>query len=370
MFSLGGNTFGKIFQITTFGESHGKAVGVIVDGTPAGLSISESDIQRELDRRRPGKTDVETSRDEKDKIEILSGVFDGKTLGTPIQMLVWNKDVDSKPYEKMKSKPRPGHADLTYKLKYGRVDYRGGSRASGRETVGRVAAGAIAKKLLSLHGIEVLAHTIEAAGIRIDDDMSLEKIKENVDKNPMRCADPETSEEMRKAVLEAQEDGDSTGGIVEVVAGNVPPGIGEPVFDKLGAKVAQALMSIGAVKGVEIGAGFDIVKLKGSEANDDFKIEDDEIRPKTNRAGGVLGGISTGAPLVARIAVKPTSSISKTQKTVDMETMEETELKLEGRHDPNICPRVVPVAESMMAIVLVDMMLRSGEINPNSVEFD
>lgn len=364
-----GNSFGKIFQITTFGESHGKAVGVIVDGVPAGLKLSQSDIQKELDRRRPGKSKVETERKERDEVEILSGVFEDKTIGTPIQMLVWNKDVDSEPYEDTKSKPRPGHADLTYLLKYGHVDYRGGSRSSGRETVGRVAAGAIAKKLLSRHEVEVFGHTVEAAGVSLDKELSSDEIKDNVDKNSMKCGDPEKAEEMKEAVLKAREEGDSTGGIVEIIAEGVPSGLGEPVFEKLEAKIAQALMSIGAVKGVEVGLGFESARGKGSEVNDNFEIVSNEIRPETNKAGGVLGGISTGAPIVVRIAVKPPSSISKPQKTVDLETMKETEIELEGRHDPNICPRIVPVAESMMSIVLVDMMLRSGKIKPNNIGF-
>ncbi len=368
-FVMGGNSFGKIFRITTFGESHGKAVGVVVDGVPAGLELRKSDIQADLDRRRPGKSKVETKRSERDEVEILSGVFEDKTIGTPIQMLVWNKDVDSKPYEDMMFKPRPGHADLTYRLKYSHVDYRGGSRASGRETVGRVAAGAIAKKLISLRNVKVLAHTIEAAGIGLDKEVSFEEIERNVGKNPMRCADPEVAEEMESAVLEAKEDGDSTGGIVEIVAKNVPSGLGEPIFDKLEAKIAHALMSVGAVKGVEFGLGFESARARGSEVNDSFKVVDGEIKPETNRAGGVLGGISTGAQIVVRIAVKPPSSISKLQKTVDLETMEETKIELKGRHDPNICPRMVPVAESMLAIVLADMMLRSGKIKPDNIGF-
>lgn len=365
---MGGNTFGKIFRITTFGESHGEAVGVIADGVPAGLSLSESDVQKELDRRRPGKTEVETPREESDQVQILSGVFEGKTLGTPIQMLVENVDVESKSYEERKTKPRPGHADLTYKLKYGHVDYRGGGRSSGRETVGRVAAGAIAKKLLASQDVEVVGHTVEAAGIELDKSVDLDEIKKNVDENPMRCADPETAEEMKEAVLKAREEGDSTGGVVEVLAENVPSGLGEPVFEKLDAQIAQALMSIGAVKGVEIGLGFESVKHRGSEVNDEFELVEGEVVPQTNDAGGVLGGISTGAPIVARIAVKPTSSISKPQRTVDLETMEETEITLTGRHDPNICPRVVSVAESMLAIVLADSMLRAGKINPDKFE--
>lgn len=353
---------------TTFGESHGEAVGVVVDGVPAGMSLEESDVQIELDRRRPGKSDVETSREEQDWVQILSGVFENKTLGSPILMLIENEDVDSSPYEERKTKPRPGHADLTYRLKYGHVDYRGGGRSSGRETVGRVAAGAIAKKMLSAYGIEILAHTVEAAGVGLERDVDLNEIRENPEENPMGCADSETADRMREAVIEAGESGDSTGGIVEVLGLNVPPGLGEPVFEKLDAKIAQALLSIGAVKGVEFGVGFDSARNLGSEVNDEFGIVEDEVVPRTNKAGGVLGGISTGAPIIARIAVKPTASISKSQQTVDLESMEETEIKLAGRHDPNICPRIVPVVEGMLALVISDMMLRSGKINPDQFE--
>lgn len=365
---MSGNSFGKIFQVITFGESHGRTVGVVVDGVPAGLPLDEEDVQKELDRRRPGKTDVETAREERDKVQILSGVFDGKTLGTPIQMMVENEDVNSEPYEERKGIPRPGHADLTYRLKYGHIDYRGGGRSSGRETLGRVAAGAIAKKLLESEGIEVIGHTLEAAGVGLDKKVELEEIKKNPSENSMRCADSATAEEMKEAVIEASEKGDSTGGVVEVIALNVPAGLGEPVFEKLDAEIARALMSIGAVKGVEIGLGFESARLKGSEVNDEFELAEGGIVAKTNNAGGILGGISTGAPIIARIAVKPTPSITKPQRTVDLDTKEETEIELSGRHDPNICPRIVPVAESMLSLVLTDMLIRSGRINPDRIE--
>ncbi|KXA99294.1 chorismate synthase, partial [candidate division MSBL1 archaeon SCGC-AAA259O05] len=306
--------------------------------------------------------------EERDRVQILSGVFDGETLGTPIQMLIQNEDVDSEPYEERKGKPRPGHADLTYKLKYGHVDYRGGGRSSGRETVGRVAGGAIAKKLLESEDIDVIGHTLEAAGVSLNKKVDLEEIEKNVEENAMRCADSEVAERMREAVMEAREEGDSTGGIVEVLALNVPAGLGEPVFEKLDAEIARALMSIGAVKGVEIGLGFESAGLKGSEVNDEFELGEGGIIPETNNAGGILGGISTGAPIIARMAVKPTPSISKPQQTVDLDKMEEAEIELSGRHDPNICPRIVPVAENMLALLLADMMLRSGRINPDRLE--
>lgn len=362
---MGGNTFGKIFKITTFGESHGSAIGVVVDGVPAGMPLSEADVQRELDRRRPGQSILTTPRKEKDKVEILSGVFKGKTTGAPICMFVRNLDVDSKPYEKIRTKPRPGHADLTYWLKYGHVDYRGGGRSSARETIGRVAAGAVAKKLLAAHGVEILAHTVEAAGVSIDRQPTLEEIRRNVEKNPIRCAVPEKAEMMMKAILEAAAEGDSTGGVVEVQAHGVPAGLGEPVFGKLDAEIAGALMSIGSVKAVIIGEGDKLARMRGSEANDAIVIRDGKIFTATNRAGGILGGISTGMPIVVRLMVKPTPSISKPQRTVDLVKMKGTEICLEGRFDPNICPRIVPVAEAMLALVLADHMIRAGKINPN-----
>jgi chorismate synthase len=362
---MSGNTFGKIFRITTHGESHGPVIGVVVDGVPAGMPLSEADVQRELDRRRPGQSIVTTPRAEKDKVEISSGVFEGKTLGTPICMFVRNVDVDSKPYEAIKTKPRPGHADLAYWLKFGHIDHRGGGRGAARETVGRVAAGAIAKKLLAAHGVEILGHTVEAAGVAVEREVSPEEIRKNVERNPMRCADPKVAEEMKRRVLGASAEGDSTGGVVELIALNVPPGLGDPVFEKLDAEIAHALMSIGSVKGVEIGIGFKATWMSGSEVNDQLRLKGDKIVGDTNNSGGILGGISTGMPIVARIAVKPTPSITKLQRTVDVVRMKEAELKLEGRFDPNICPRIVPVAESMLALVLADHMLRAGKISPN-----
>jgi chorismate synthase len=365
---MGGNTFGKIFRITTYGESHGPVVGVVVDGVPAGMPLDEADIQRELDRRRPGQSLVTTPRAERDRVEILSGVFEGRTTGAPINMVVKNIDVDSGPYDQIKTMPRPGHADVAYWLKFGHVDHRGGGRAAARETIGRVAAGAVAKKLLAAKGVEILGHTVEAAGVAVGREVSPDEIRKNAGKNPMRCADPKVAEKMEKQVLEASAEGDSTGGVVEVIALNVPAGLGEPVFDKLDAEIAHALMSIGAVKGVEIGAGFRATRMRGSEMNDPLVIRKGKIVSTTNNAGGILGGISTGMPIVARIAVKPTPSIAKPQLTVDVMRMKEVGVKLGGRFDPNICPRIVPIAESMLAIVLVDHMLRAGKIDPNRFE--
>ncbi|MHC1567174.1 MAG: chorismate synthase [Candidatus Syntropharchaeia archaeon] len=352
------NTFGRIFRVTTWGETHGEAVGVVIDGCPSGLELNEEDIQSELERRRPGQSDVTTSREERDRVKILSGIFEGKTTGTPISMIVENLDVDSKKYERLKNIIRPGHADFTYEKKYGIRDWRGGGRASGRETVGRVAAGAVAKKILSAEGIEVIGHVVEIGGIRAKE-MRIEEIRENTKKNAVRCADLHAAEKMEELIKKVKEEGDSVGGIVEVIALGVPPGLGDPVFDKLDAELTKALMSIGAVKGVEIGAGFRSARMKGSEMNDPFVIKNGKIRTETNNAGGILGGISTGEPIICRIAVKPTSSISKPQKSIDIEKMEEVEIEIEGRHDPCICPRIVPVAEAMIALVIVDCYLRN-----------
>ncbi|KXS41247.1 MAG: chorismate synthase [Methanolobus sp. T82-4] len=358
-----GNTFGHSFRITTWGESHGAAVGVVVDGVPAGLELTEADVQKELNRRRPGQSEVSTPRSESDTVEILSGVFEGMTTGTPISMLVRNKNANPGAYDYIRNIPRPGHADLFYMEKYGFRDHRGGGRSSGRETVGRVAGGAIAKKLLSSFGIEVLAHVIELGGVKARQ-VTVEEIRDNVDRTVVRCADMEAAEKMLEQVRLAREEGDSIGGIVELIATGVPEGLGEPVFDKLDADIAGALMSIGAVKGVEVGAGFDCARMKGSQMNDAFVMEDDgSVITETNNAGGIIGGFSTGMPLICRVAVKPTPSISKKQKTVDMSSMEEMDIEVRGRHDPTIPPRMVPVAESMLALVLADHMIRSGRMN-------
>lgn len=319
--------------------------------------MSEKDVQAELDRRRPGQSEVTTPRGEADVVEILSGVFEGKTIGTPISMLVWNKDVKSGVYEELRYTPRPGHADFTYEAKYGFRDYRGGGRSSARETIGRVAGGAIARKLLGTKNVEILGHVVEVGSISVGE-VTTDEIRKNVEKNPIRCADAKIAEKMRKRVEEAKSEGDSVGGVVEILALNVPPGVGEPVFDKLDAELAKALMSIGAVKGVEIGAGFSAAKMKGSEMNDPFRIKGGVVTTETNNAGGILGGISNGIPIICRIAVKPTSSISKVQKTVDLSKKVNTEIQIKGRHDPCICPRIVPVAEAMVALVLADYMTR------------
>ena len=355
----------------TWGESHGEALGVVVDGCPAGIELTAADIQHELDRRRPGMSEIASERREADEVLILSGVFEGRTLGSPISMLVWNRDVDSTPYEAIKHIARPGQADYSYQMKYGLRDYRGGGRASGRETLARVAAGAIARKVLASHNIEIVGHVVEIGGIRARaraKEVDVKEIKRNAEMNAVRCADPEAAVQMLDLIKRVKSEGDSVGGIVEVIATGVPPGLGEPVFDKLDAELAKALMSIGAVKGVEIGAGFGAARMRGSEMNDEFYIdieeEDGRIRTRTNNAGGILGGISTGEPVICRVAVKPTPSIAKPQWSVDMARMEEVELGIRGRHDPCICPRIVPVAEAMVALVLIDymMIMRGGRL--------
>jgi len=344
---MAGNVFGKSFQIMSFGESHGKAVGVVIDGVRPGLKISKAEIQQELDKRRPGQSKVTTPRKEADKVEILSGIFEGKTTGTPICLLVRNEGMDSSKYEEIKDLFRPGQADYTYLKKYGIRDYRGGGRASARETVGRAAAGAIAKKLLAEKGIEVIAHTLQVGNVKA------EKFDgKAIGENSVKCADPEAAKRMEKEILEAKAKGNSVGGIVEIIATGVQAGLGEPVFGKLDAELAKALVSIGAVKGVEFGAGFKVAEMTGKENNDEM----DSGGFKSNNAGGILGGISSGQDIVARIAVKPTPSISQKQQTVDVKG-KDREISIRGMHDPCICPRIVPVAEAMVALVLADALI-------------
>ncbi|MDD1727095.1 MAG: chorismate synthase [Methanothrix sp.] len=356
---MSGNRFGRIFSITTWGESHGPAVGVVVDGCPSGLAIAAEDIQKELDRRRPGQSRASTSRQEKDQVEILSGIFEGRTTGTPISLVVWNKDADSSAYDLLRDRPRPGHADYTYQMKYGIRDHRGGGRASARETVGRVAAGAVARKLLEEWGIHIVAYVTELGGIRaVLPPAELMILRSQAESNAVRCPDPAAAERMLQRLEAVRKEGDSLGGMVEIVAEGVPAGLGEPVFDKLDGDLAKALMSIGAVKAVEIGAGRECAGLKGSEMNDPLLWRDGGASFESNRAGGILGGISTGEPIVCRIAVKPTPSIARPQRTVDLAAGGAAEIEIKGRHDPAIPPRIVPVAEAMVALVLADHMLR------------
>ncbi|MDD2755773.1 MAG: chorismate synthase [Methanothrix sp.] len=357
---MSGNTFGTIFRITTWGESHGRAVGVVVDGCPAGLALAAEDIQKELDRRKPGQSRASTARKEDDRVEILSGIFEGRTTGTPISLLVWNKDADSSAYDLLRNKPRPGHADYAYQMKYGLRDHRGGGRASARETVGRVAAGAVAKKLLSEAGITVAAYVSELGGIvaEIDPSTDLLLLQAQAETNAVRCPDVAAAERMLERLDQVRAEGDSLGGVVVIAATGVPAGLGEPVFDKLDADLAKALMSIGAVKAVEIGAGRECSGMQGSEMNDPLFLRDGKVDFERNHAGGILGGISTGAPIVCTISVKPTPSIAKQQSTVDLAIGEAVEIRVMGRHDPAIPPRIVPVAEAMVALVLADHLLR------------
>lgn len=346
------NTYGEIFRITTFGESHGPAVGVIVDGCPAGLSLNENDIQKELNRRKPGRNEFVSSRKEKDTVEILSGVFNHKTLGTPIALLIRNQDARPKDYFDMKNIIRPGHADYLYHLKYGVYDWRGGGRASARETACRVAAGAIAKKILKRLSINIFGYIVQIGDAKIS--------SRNIKKTDNCFFSPSSSsiEKIRNLVEKMQKLGDSIGGVIEIIAQNVPLGWGEPIFGKMPAELAKGFMSIPGAKAFEVGNGFDSAFMKGSEYNDIWQKNKGKISTETNRCGGIIGGISTGSDIIARISLKPTSSINKEQNTIDF-LGRNKKIKIEGRHDPCICFRAVPVAEAMMAITLVDLYLRS-----------
>ena len=349
---MAGSTYGNIFKITTWGESHGKAIGVVIDGCPAGLSLIEDDIQQFLDRRKPGQSKYTTKRNENDTVEILSGVFKRKTTGTPISLLIRNEDQHSKDYGNIASCYRPGHADYTFDAKYGFRDYRGGGRSSGRETIGRVAAGAIALKLLKELGITVSAYTKSIGPYEIP---SSEYDFSVINENTLRMPNSTYAEKAAAFLNQCMSDCDSAGGIIECRVENLPAGIGEPVFHKLDACLAQAMFSIGAVKGFEVGDGFAATSLYGSENNDDFYMKNERICKKTNHAGGILGGISDGSNLIFRTAFKPTPSISKPQDTVTS-AGENTVLSIHGRHDPIIVPRAVVVVESMTALTLIDLL--------------
>lgn len=352
---MSGSTLGTIFKITTWGESHGKGIGVVVDGCPAGLSIDEELIQNYLDRRKPGQTKFATPRIEADKVHILSGVFEGKTTGTPISLAIFNETARSSDYSEIASYYRPGHADFTFDSKYGFRDYRGGGRSSGRETSGRVAAGAIASATLKELGIEVCAYTKSIGPIKIDYKNCK---KENRDLSPLCMPDLEASNAAEEFLTSAMENQDSVGGIIECIISGVPAGIGEPVFDKLDASLAKAIMSVGAVKGVEIGDGFEVANHFGSYNNDNFIQEGSQLKKISNHAGGILGGISDGSEIILRAAIKPTPSIAKSQQTVN-KNGENITVNIKGRHDPIIVPRAVVVIESMAAITLLDLMLQS-----------
>jgi chorismate synthase len=360
---LAGNSIGKEFTVTSFGESHGKIVGVVVDGCPAGLRFSEADVQAELDRRIPVKPEIVSGRIEKDKVQILSGVFNGFTTSAPISMVVENKEADSSDYEAIKDLPRPGHADYTARIRYGGFnDYRGGGRFSGRVTIALIMAGAVAKKLLGTIDVDVLAYTTAIGKVKMDKALGFEEIRERRYEAAVRCPDLACAEKMEKAIVNARKEGDSLGGIIECIALNVPAGVGEPLFDSLDADIAKMLLDVPAVKGVEFGAGFGAAELKGSENNDAYRVRGEKVVTSSNKAGGILGGLSSGMPIVVRVAVKPTPSIAKEQKTVNIAKMKDATIKVTGRHDPCVVPKAVPVVESAVAIVLADHMIRAGFI--------
>ncbi|MEY2440503.1 MAG: chorismate synthase [Verrucomicrobiota bacterium] len=361
-----GNTFGQLFRVTTFGESHGGGIGVVIDGCPPRLEIAEADIQQELDRRRPGQSKITSQRKEEDRCEIISGIFEGRTLGTPIAILVRNQDARPEAYTELKETFRPSHADFTYQAKYGIRNWQGGGRASARETVGRVAAGAVAQKMLRaaypdvaivayVAQIHELIPTIDRASVR----------REDVEANMVRCPDASTAEKMVSLIEKAREEGDSLGGVIECVVRGIPPGLGEPVFDKLEADLAKAMLSLPATKGFEVGSGFSATRMRGSEHNDAFEMEGDRIRTSTNHSGGIQGGISNGEEIYFRVAFKPTATIARQQKTVTA-SHEETELMARGRHDPCVLPRAVPMVEAMCALVLADHALRQRALNSRS----
>ena len=361
------NSIGEKFQITSFGSSHGPALGAIIDGCPANLELSREDIQKELDKRKPGTSNVTTPRKEDDEVQILSGIFEGKTDGTPITGVIFNKNQHSKDYSMFKNTPRPSHGDYGWMKKYGNYDYNGGGRGSGRVTIGHVIGGAIAKKLLKTKNIEIISHVTQIGDIKARK-QDFNTIKENIEKNPVRCGDLKAANKMEELILAKKQQGNSVGGIVETIAINVPEGLGEPVFERLDGDLARILMNIGAVKGVEIGLGFDVVNHTASQINDEFEIKDGKILTKTNNSGGIIGGMSNGMPIVSKIAVKPTPSISKCQNSINLEKMENEKIEIKGRHDPCICPRVTVVAESSTALVLADHMIRSGIIHPTNLE--
>jgi len=351
-----GNSFGTLFRISSWGESHGGGIGVVIDGCPPRLPLRVEDIQPDLQRRRPGQSKITTPRDEADQVEILSGIYDGLTLGTPIAMLVRNQDARPQAYDEMKEKFRPSHADFTYQTKYGHRNHEGGGRSSARETIARVAAGAVAKKLLSQQGITIRAYVERIHGIECPKIQSL-PTQEDVEQSPTRCPHPETASQMEQFILEAKKAGDSVGGSIFCRVVGLPVGLGSPVFDRLEADLAKAMLGLPATKGFEVGSGFAGTFLKGSEHNDPYQIQDGQIRTSSNQSGGVQGGISNGEELYFRIAFKPTATVLQVQKTVSADG-EETELMGRGRHDPCVLPRAVPIVEAMTALVLIDHRMR------------
>jgi chorismate synthase len=354
---MAGNTFGQLFRITTFGESHGAAIGVVIDGCPSGVEINIEQIQQELNRRKPGQSAITSARKESDEFEILSGIFEGKTLGTPIGIIIRNEDAKSKDYEYLKDTYRPSHADYTYEQKYGIRDYRGGGRSSARETVARVAAGAIAKQILASKGIQINAFVNQVGNIKLEKHYS-ELNFQNIESNIVRCPDETTAQQMIQAIEEVKKQGDTLGGTIQCVIQNTPIGLGEPVFDKLHAVLAHAMLSINAAHGFEYGSGFAGASKKGSENNDEWENVDGKIRTKTNHAGGILGGIATGEDIYFNVAFKPIATILKQQQSINSKG-EEITFQNEGRHDPCVLPRAVPIIEAMAALVLVDFLLLS-----------
>ncbi len=359
-----GSILGERFLALSFGESHGRCIGSVVDGCPAGLALDESDIQGLLDLRKPGQSIVTTQRKEEDKVEIISGLFNGFTTGAPICMLIWNKDSDSRSYEMIKNIPRPGHADYPALVKYGGFsDYRGSGRFSGRLTATLVIAGAVANKLLKTTlGIETVAYTSEIGGIKANN-ITESNIATRYT-NDVRCPDPEAAQKMKDAILAARKDGDSLGGIIECISTGLPIGLGEPIFSSLESDLSKALFSIPAVKGIEFGSGFSGSKRRGSENNDIYYMKDDKVVTKTNNAGGILGGLSNGMPLVIRVGFKPAASIAKTQETLDILKQSQENLTVPGRHDPCVVPRAPPVVECVVSMVLADHAIRAGLIPP------
>jgi chorismate synthase len=361
---LAGNSLGKEFVVTTFGESHGKIVGVVIDGCPAGLALCEEDFQEELDRRIPAELKIVSARVEKDTAKILSGVFNGKTTGAPIAVTVDNKETKSGDYDAIKDLPRPGHSDYPARVRFGGFnDYRGGGRFSGRVTVALILAGTIAKKLLGRYDIDVLAYTAAIGKIKSDKKFSAAEIRKNRYQAATRCPDLACSEKMERAIVAAKNAGDSLGGVIECIALNMPAGVGEPLFDALDADLAKALFGVSAVKGVEFGAGFAAAEMFGSQNNDEFLMKNGKIESSTGKAGGILGGISSGMPITIRVAIKPTPSISKEQKTVNLSTMQDATLSVKGRHDPCVVPKAVPAIEAVVALTLVDHLIRAGYIS-------
>lgn len=357
-----GNSFGELFRITNFGESHGKAIGVVVDGCPPLIELDENYIQKFLNRRAPGQSEVTTQRQEPDKVEIISGLFNGKTTGTPICMLIFNKDFKSADYREISKAFRPSHADFTYEKKYGIRDLFGGGRSSARLTAGNVAAGAIAFKILSERfQLDIVAYVKQVKDIKADVDIN-KVTQKDVDSNIARCPDKKAANEMIKLIESAKNNGDSVGGVIECAIRNVPIGLGEPIFDKLEADLAKAMLSINATKGFEIGSGFEGIKLFGSEHNDAFTTKNNKIITKTNNSGGVQGGISNGMPIIFRVAFKPTSTIQKEQDTVDIKG-KAVKMEAKGRHDPCVLPRAVPIVEAMASLVLCDHYLRQRAQN-------